>query len=418
MLTVLRQRNFTFLLVGQLVSSIGDWVLLIAFPFYIYEQTGSAWAAGGMLIALNVPGLLLGPVAGVLADRWDRRRTMIAADVLRAVVLLPLLIVPATGWMWLFYVVAFVEACISQFFYPARGALMPNLVREEDLLAANSVSGVSDNVVRLIGPPLAGMLMTYLGVAHVVLVDVFSYLASGTLIFLVALPTRTAPAAVRAAESTLAKWASVWREWVAGLRYVIQDQLIGVVFGIQALMLLSNGLRSTLYVAFVKDILGAGAFQFGWLAGAQGVGSIVGGFIMGHVGKRVRPKTWMALGLLMIGAGSLVEVNFPSMTLSLSMALVLGVPIMGYFISFGTLIQTKVPDDYRGRVFGTLGAVQALMAITGAVAAGFLGDRVGIVPILNGSAVIWLAAGLLALIGMRAAMVEMPKAAPAVVEGT
>src|SRR5215470_5438421 len=119
MLATLRQRNFGLLWFGGLISLAGDWMLNVALPIYVYTLTGSALATGGMLIARIIPNLLLGSVAGVFVDRWDRRHTMIVANLLMALALLPLLLVRSADWLWLVYLVAFVQATIAQFFRPA-----------------------------------------------------------------------------------------------------------------------------------------------------------------------------------------------------------------------------------------------------------------------------------------------------------
>lgn len=154
MLATFRHRNFALLWLGGLISSIGDLILFIALPFYAYGLTGSTLATGTMFLAQVMPSLLLGPVAGVFADRWDRRRTLIGADVLRAGVLLPLLLIRGAGDVWIAYVVAFGEATISQFFNPARGALIPAVVREQQLAAANTLSAFSMTLTGLLAPPL------------------------------------------------------------------------------------------------------------------------------------------------------------------------------------------------------------------------------------------------------------------------
>src|SRR5215207_1282790 len=115
MIATLRQRDFALLWAGGLLSSLGDYALFIALPFYIYQLTGSALATGAMFVARALPSLLLGSVAGVFADRWDRKRAMILADLLRAG-MLPLLMVRSTDMVWIVYLVAFAESSISQFF--------------------------------------------------------------------------------------------------------------------------------------------------------------------------------------------------------------------------------------------------------------------------------------------------------------
>lgn len=116
MLRLLRQRNFSLLWVGQFISVIGDWVLFIALPFYTYSLTGSVLATGAMFIVSTLPRLVLGSVAGVFVDRWDRKRTMIMADVLRVFLVAMLLLVRSSDWLWLIYLSSFLELILSQFF--------------------------------------------------------------------------------------------------------------------------------------------------------------------------------------------------------------------------------------------------------------------------------------------------------------
>jgi len=182
MLAVLRQRNFALLWAGGLISMLGDWLLFIALPFYIYDLTGSALATGAMFMAETLPILLFGSIGGVFADRWDRKKTMIVADLLRAALLLLLLAAGSAEWLWAIYLVVFVQSSVGQFFNPAKGALTPQLVDEQQLMPANSLNSVGVEITRLIGAPLGGALMTMMGLSSVVLVDCVSFVVSALLI--------------------------------------------------------------------------------------------------------------------------------------------------------------------------------------------------------------------------------------------
>ncbi|HEV2129151.1 MAG TPA: MFS transporter, partial [Thermomicrobiales bacterium] len=140
MIATLRQRDFRLAWLGGLISMMGDWVLFIALPIYIYQLTDSTLATSGMFVAGLLPALLLGSVAGVFVDRWDRKRTMIVCNLILAVILLPLLALRSADWVWIAYVVSFVRSVVSLFFRPAENAFLPRLVAEEDLLAANSLN--------------------------------------------------------------------------------------------------------------------------------------------------------------------------------------------------------------------------------------------------------------------------------------
>jgi len=163
-------------------------VLFIALPFYTFSLTGSALATSAMFMASTLPRLLFGSVAGVFVDRWDRKKTMIAADLLRAVIVLLLLVVRSPEWLWLIYLASFAEALVSQFFVPAKTAIIPRLVSEQDLLTANSLNASSDAITRLLGSALGGVLMSWLGLQSVVVLDSASFLVSGILIVLIVLP--------------------------------------------------------------------------------------------------------------------------------------------------------------------------------------------------------------------------------------
>src|SRR5262252_9231457 len=134
MLAVLRQRNFALLWSGALISDLGSGMLYVALPFYVFFHTGSTLATGGMVVAEIVPSLLLGSITGVLVDRWDRRRTMIVCDLIRAVLILLLLVAPPADNLWLLYIVATGESVVSLFFGQADAALLPSVVPGDKLV--------------------------------------------------------------------------------------------------------------------------------------------------------------------------------------------------------------------------------------------------------------------------------------------
>ncbi len=156
MLAVLRQRNFSLLWIGQIISNVGDWVLFVALPFYIYFLTGSTLATGIMFIVQTLPRLFFGSVAGVFVDRWNRKYTMVIANMIQSLILIPLFLVHSQQFVWIVYICAFTDSLVSQFFNPAQTAIIPMLVEEKDLLPANSLNSMSQELTRLVGPSLGG----------------------------------------------------------------------------------------------------------------------------------------------------------------------------------------------------------------------------------------------------------------------
>ena len=262
MLAVLRKRDFSFLWFGGVLSVVGDYFLFIALPFFVYARTGSALATGAMFAAEILPRLLFGSLAGVFVDRWDRKKTMIVADLTRAAILLPLLAVAAGGPVWLVYVVAFVEATISMFFLPAKDALIPNLVDERHLTAANSLNSMGEQIPSLAGPLLGGALFGLVGLGGLVLLDIASYLVSAVLISLISVrsvaPTdQPAGDAGVTAQLTASAWAGALSEWLEGLRLVGRDLRVAAVFAVVAVAMVGEGVINVLIIVFVKDVLGA-----------------------------------------------------------------------------------------------------------------------------------------------------------------
>lgn len=398
MFAALRQRNFALLWVGGLVSSIGDLVLFVALPFYVYALTGSTLATGGMFLAETLPRLLLGSLAGVFVDRWDRRRTMLAADLIRAALLLPLLAVHSRDTLWLVYVAAATGSAVSQFFMPARSALLPRLVSDAQLMAANGLTSLGDALTQLIGPSVGGALFALLGLPGVIAVDVASFLFSALMLACLVIPPADAAPVKALAPVAAGAWlASFVGGWLDGLRLMARDRLLATLLAILGLFDIGQGIINVVVVVFVRDVLHGSAQTFGWLITAQGVGGIIGGLLIGQVGRRVAPAHLILIGGVTAGATLIVMVNAASLPLALALIVPLGVTVVGYVVATSTLLQRAVADAYRGRVFGALGATNAFLMLMGIALASALGDRLGSVLLLSGAGVLYLSAGLLGL---------------------
>jgi predicted MFS family arabinose efflux permease len=401
MLTVLRQRNFALLWLGGLISMTGNWLLVVALPFYVYERTGSVVATTAIIMVRAVPSILLGSVAGVFVDRWDRRRTMIVTNLLQAGIVLLLLLVRSGDWLWIVYVMAFLETAVSRFFGPAEGALLPRLVGEEHLVAANSLNALNDNIARLGGPALGGALLLWQGLPAVVIVDSASYLVAALLIFLVRSPSTHSDAQVETVDAARSAWVGVWREWLSGIRLVKTNAVVGSLFLVIAVQTLADGTLNALVVPFVDEVLHAEAVVFGWLITAQGIGGLVGGFFVGWLGRAVPASHLLGFGLSIVGTLTLVLVNLPSIPVALMVGALIGPPMMAAMVSQQTLLQTSVPDAYRGRILAAAGTTQSLLRLAGLGLSATLADALGIVPLMNLAGVFWICAGLIALVRLR-----------------
>ncbi len=408
MLRLLRQRNFSLLWVGQFISVIGDWVLFIALPFYTYSLTGSVLATGAMFIVSTLPRLVLGSVAGVFVDRWDRKRTMIMADVLRVFLVAMLLLVRSSDWLWLIYLSSFLESILSQFFNPAKSAIIPLMVGEKDLLAANSLNGLSDALTRLLGSALGGVLMGWLGFSSVVLLDAGSFLFSALMITLIVMPVCPTKQPATEHAQVAGGFLGLWRDWVDGLRLVRRERLLLILFIVLGVALLGDSMITVLIVPLVKVLMGGGAQLLGWLMVAQGVGGLIGGLLVGQIGKRFSPRRISALGLVATGIVILAIISIPHSVFVLPLMSVAGLAASAWLISSETLLQLGASDQFRGRIFGTLGTTSALASLVGMILAGALTDLLGLVLILCISGGLYIISGLLAWIMLPKTQSDQP----------
>jgi len=401
MLATLRRRDFALLWSGGLISVTGDWVLIIGLPIYVLILSHSVLATSIILISGRIPSLLLGPLAGVFVDRWNRKRIMVVGNVLSALALLPLLLVTVDDRIWIVNVVAFVEASIEQFFVPAQNALVPNLVSTEQLVAANSLLSLSNNLARLVGPALGGLVAGLFGIPGVVGIDAASFLASALLV--ASITAGHVPAGARS-ESLGGAWSAFWREWLDGLRLLRREQVLRVIFSFEAITSLGEGVFGVLIIVFVTRVLHGGAEQLGVLMSAQAVGALIAIPLMGLLGSRLLSGRWIGLCTVAFGLIDLVIFNSPAFipvfALTVALFVLVGIPGIASLTGLQSLTQASTPDAYRGRISSAFFTTGALLGLIGTSIAGVLGDHLGVVTVLNVQGVVYILAGILVLLAL------------------
>jgi predicted MFS family arabinose efflux permease len=374
---------------------MGNWMLLVAIPFHIYAVTNSALATSAWLMAYILPGVLFGSVAGVFVDRWDRRKTMIAINLLQMLTIPLLLLIQSPEWIWIVYVVGFLESTLGQFFTPAENALLPTLVGEENLVSANSLNALNDNLARILGSAVGGLLLGVWGLSSVVIADALSYLFSALLIALIAAPP-AARAVSEAAGSARASFATFWREWLAGLRLIVQDNVLTRIFAIIGVALFADAILSAVLVVFIQDDAGLNAAQFGWLLTARGIGGLAGGLLLSQFGQKLSQRRLASFGLLATGLLLLVVVFFPVLQVALVAITFAGISAIAWMIAFQTMLQQNTSDAYRGRIFGAYGTSASLLMIIGSALAGASAGWLGASTLIIAAALITIFAGFMA----------------------
>lgn len=389
-----RNRDLRLLLLAGLVSQTGDWILATGIAFQVYALTGSTLASAAALLASQAPQVVLGSVAGVLVDRWDRRRVMVVVNLLLSVVLIPLFWVQDPGQVWIIVVVVAVNGCLTPFFAAAEVTMLPAVVESEHLVTANAVNAQVRNVSRLVGAALGGLIIAGGGLLWLAVVDIATFLLAALLLSLIRhRPTVT----------DVQPWRPV-RDWVEGLATIRGSRTLLVLVFFFAVSGVGEAVMGTLFAPFVHDVLGGSAGSFGTILAAQAVGGIAGGLVVTAVGHRFAPRTLFAWGAVAFGVGDLALFLYPLLSKEVWPAIVIialvGVPGAALFAGMLTVFQNGTDERVRGRVYGTLITVQNLAMLLSTYAAGSLAVHVGITAVITTQGAVYVIAGVVVLVAL------------------
>ncbi|QPC81890.1 MFS transporter [Phototrophicus methaneseepsis] len=401
MLATLRQRNFALLWLAGLISLTGNWMLSVALPVAVYEMTGSALAVGGMLLASTLPGILFSSFAGIYVDRWERRRTIVVINLLLAVSILPLLLVRSPEWLWLVYVVSFVQSALGKFFTPAENAMLPLLSDQKLLVSANALNALNNNLARLIGPALGGLVAPLLGLNGVVFIDVVTYVGAA---ILTAFINVTSHPGKRDLDAALAS-RSLLKEWVDGIQLIWRKPNMRILFLLNIPPAIGESVMYVLLVPFVTVVLQQESFHVGGLMSAQALGGLTGGMLIGWLSLRMKTSRLLGYSALAFGFVDLALFNYSQFFSGVALAYVLiflaGPLVVMVGASFHTLIQTEVADSHRGRVYSTITLTRSSFVLVGIALTGLADEALGIVPVINVQAYAYMLVGIGALLLLR-----------------
>ena len=385
-ITLLRSNpNYRNLWLGNVVSQLGDWFNLIAAAGLISRLTESGLAVSTLFLARYLPLFLFSPVAGVLADRYDRRKIMILSDLLRALTVLGFLLIRSPDQVWLFYLLTIIQFSLSALFTPARSAVIANIVRRDELVAANALDALTWSTMLAIGAFAGGAVAAVFGTDAAFIADALTFLLSAYFIARVVLPERLRPTS-----GPSGGWLQFWE----GLRYLRLEWFILIIALAKAGGSLVWGAINVLEITFSEVILSSEISGLGAALGLVDIGAATLGLIymVSGIGTGLGPifmRRWLGDAPLRLMTG--ITIGFGLMTagiLGLSVA-----PHMGFFLlatlvrTVGTgtvwvfsaaLLQMVVPDRYRGRVFAFEFAILTLTQSISILAGGWLLDTAGL----------------------------------------
>jgi MFS family permease len=385
---LLVNRDFALLWVGRTISNVGDWVLVTSVTIWIATGLagGQSWAplaVSGASIAVAVPSILVAPLSGVFVDRWDKRTTMMAADLARIVLMALLLVtvflghrVPALVELGVLYAVLAAETVAGTLFGPAQLALIGGIVEPARRAHAASLSQFGVYLGLVLGPSIAAPLYFVGGIGWALAIDALTFAAS--LLAVRAIAHRPPPADPAAARER----GSVRAELAAGLGFVARHPLLRTLLISIMIVSAGTGALNALNVFFVPANLHASVSLYGFLTGAVALGALVGAPLSGLVSRRVRPMDLFAGSLVLIGVLVLCYSRLTSFAPALVVLFLLGLPQVALNVTVTPLLLAVTPPELVGRVGATLapasGATQVLgVALAGYVASTWLRDLHG-----------------------------------------
>jgi len=395
---VLRLADFRRLWAAQAISDVGDGLTLLTLMLLVNELTHSTMALAAISIALAIPPLTIGIVAGSYADRWDRRRIMVVSDSMRAVVVLGFVAAGRAELLPLILVLALVQSSIGTFFSPARGALVPRVVPPEGLLAANSITQATRVIAGVIGSALAGLIVGVAGLTWPAFVIDSATFAVSALLVVGVTPALGRPSA---AEQVAAS--GVGASVIEGLRLVGRSRLLSTTLFALALTMLGLGAINVLFLPLIVNVLGVNPAWLGAVDLAQSASMVLSAGLVAALAARLRPSTIVTVALVAVAV--LLGLIGAATHVAQVLLLVFGI---GWFITpvqaaVVTIFQTGVPDALRGRAMATLQAAMSGASVASMALAGVFGDLVGVRSVFLLGAVVVGLGGLAAVLLYRGA---------------
>jgi len=395
---ILKDRDFFLLWLGQIISQIGDRLGQMALIAFVYAKApGSSIEIAKILSFTIIPVFLIGPIAGVYVDRWDRRKTMYICDFLRtALVLLVVMFLFRIPNLGLAYFTIFILFCVGRFFVPAKLAVIPDLVAKKDLLIANSLVNTTGMIAAVLGFGISGILVEWLKAQGGLYLDAFSFFISAALIFLIS----KRPSASR---WSLKDVTSVSKEIVEVIKKsIIQEIKEGglylftkkdIRFSICIIFILWSALGAVyaVLIAFVQNTLHSATKDLGLLIMFLGVGLLLGSIIYGRFGQKLSHYKIIFVSLVLSGIMLIVfaiTINrYPYFAVAAMLSLLFGTVVAPIMIAANTIIHNVSDNEMMGKVFSSLEIVMHLGFLIFMFASSILAEKfshIGILIIVGG----------------------------------
>lgn len=384
---IIRNRNFFFLWIGQIISQFGDRLNQMALIAFIFKRApGSTFELAKLMSITILPVFLIGPIAGVYVDRWDRRRTMIVCDFIRAILvfLIPFYFMHWESMIPLYFIV-FLVFCLSRFFVPAKMSIIPDLVKEDDLLMANSLVNTTGMIASALGFGIGGIIVEITGPKGGFYLDASTFLISAILIFFVSanIKFKVKPKEVLMVGKEIVEVIkkSMFEELTDAFNFLKKKQKIAIIVRILFLLWAALGSVYVVVIVFIQRVFPTIVKDLGLLAVCLGCGLFSGSLIYGKFGKYVSylKAIFISLafaGIILIGF-TVTSYQFMSFEVAGALAFVLGMSVSPIMIASNTMVHELTTNEMRGKVFSALEIVMHFAFLIFMVIASLIAEYAG-----------------------------------------
>lgn len=383
-------KNFTLLWLGQLVSLLGNRFHEIASMWYIYEVTGSPLKMGITLIFSTLPSVILGPFAGVFADRYDRKKIIVLSDLINGCIVgtIAMLIYTQAMEIWMLYLLAGLRSVTSTFFGPAIGAVVPSIVEKEQLIKANSLNQLSRSFTGILGYAAGGVMIAVLGIPGLFLLDSISFILSGISETFIEVPR--ANMEIAASENKGMK-----NEILKGARFAVSNKKLFHFILVGGIIINFFLAPLEIYITiFARQRLNMGSEALGILLAAITVGSLVMAPLVPVLEKRFNYYTLVFIGLTLEGVFIILFGMSGNFYMALVIQALMGASICMCNVSLNTVFQTLIPNEMLGRVGGILETMCQATIPLGYLLGGMAAERLSLTLVLVASGIVVAISGL------------------------
>lgn len=359
---IFQNKNFFYFWLSQLISQFGDRINQMALVGLVAGKnfgSASTMELAKLLAFTIIPVFIVGPIAGVFVDRWDRKKTLFVCDFIRgSIVLLIPLVLLDTKMMWPIYVVVFLVFCLSRFYVPAKMSIIPELVEPQQLHIANSLSTITGMIAFVIGALLGGLIVEYGGAKGGFFCDALTFFLSASLIMLIGNIKLKGQDSQALKKDVKVAYQHVWHEIVDGVKYIIAHRDIRYIINLMMVLFLAVGAIYVVIIVFIQESFGSITRHLGFLAVGLGGGLFLGSLMYGKWGDKKKYvetifSCLMIAGVVMAVFAFAVQ-TFKNVWIAQGLAILLGMIAGPIVIAANTVVHKVANSEMQGKVFSTM----------------------------------------------------------------